>query len=190
MSALSVPFCNDHGGKTVQATDSEIANDSKEALRLYILELQADYYTWYDRASAQAKYWWGIGQATVIVAGVLAAALAAVSNHEYLKGSTIVQLFLVVLPLIGVMASSILAQTRVTDLVTLRSIGREQIQNFIAHAKAGYAAAGDDQKRLYKIHADLAAQVSRVERTQAAGFRAMLSDQFQAPTLDGEMPPS
>jgi hypothetical protein len=173
--------------------DSEIAKDSKEALRLYILELQADYYTWYDRASARAKYWWVVGQTIVIAAGVLTAGLAALLNSLPPKDSWLIQVLqvlLVILPIIGVMASTILLQTRATDLVTLRSIGREQIQNLIAHAKASYAEAGNDQKRLYKIHTELAAEVSRVERTQAVGFCSMLSGQFQAPTLDREMPPN
>lgn len=158
--------------------DAEIGSDPKEALRLYILELQREYYTWYARASRRLKSWWAFGHATVILAGVLAAVLAAVSDIQALKDSSVVRVFLVILPIVGTMTSSILLQTKVRDLLTLRSIGQEAIQNLIAQAKADYAMANDNPKRLSEIHTALVSAVSRVEREQAAGFRSILPGQF------------
>jgi hypothetical protein len=157
---------------------SEIGSDPKEALRLYIIELQSEYYTWYDRASRRLKRWWAFGHATVILAGVLAAALAAVSDIQVLKDSAVVRVLLVILPIVGTMTSSIMLQTRVRDLLTLRSIGREAMQNLIAQAKADYALAIDNPKRLSEIHSALVVAVSKVEREQGAGFRSILPGQF------------
>jgi len=158
--------------------ETSIADDPKEALRVYIMELEREYYSWYNKASRNAKRWWGIGHAAVILAGVFAAALAVLLDQFSLNEHPALRLLLVLLPIVGAMVSSILLQARVRELLTLRSIGLEEIQNLIARAKADYAAAASDPARLYEIHTALIYKVSEVERTQATAFRSIFPSQL------------
>jgi hypothetical protein len=106
--------------------DNTIPDQPKEALRWYIQELERDYYPWYRRSSNRLKWGWGVGQFTTLVAGVLTSVLAAAAPQEVLSRFGLVRIALVVLPIVGAFASSLLAQTRARDLLALREQGREK----------------------------------------------------------------
>jgi hypothetical protein len=147
-----------------------IADNPKDALRLYLEELEADYYPWYRRSSNRLKWAWGVGQFTALVAGVIASVLAASTPQAKLTQFGIVRIALVVLPIVGAIAASLLAQTRAKDLLALREEGREKIQDIIARARAAYANAGNDSTRLSALHLGLIEEVGKLEREQAARF--------------------
>lgn len=150
--------------------EHDIPDSPREALRRYILELDSKYYPWYDRASRRLKWCWALGQATALLAGVLASIIAAAAKEDVFSRFGFLRTALVVLPIVGALASALLAQTRARELFTLRERGRETMQALISRAEADYAAASADPERLTKIHADLVNAVSRLEREQAATF--------------------
>src|SRR5262249_37393221 len=94
---------------------------------------------------------------------------AAASEHS-LSTFGFVRTSLIVLPIVGALASSLLAQTRARELLALRERGREAMQALISRARADYAAAADDHDRQASLPASLVEEVSRLEREQAAGF--------------------
>src|SRR2546428_11446 len=98
-------------------SDDDVADTPKEALHQYILELERDYYPWYARASDRLKWSWGLGQSTVLLAGVLASVLAAAASKEAFSQFGWIRTALIVLPMIGALASSLLAQTRARELL-------------------------------------------------------------------------
>lgn len=164
-----------------------VPDNPKDALRMYILELEQDYYPWYSRSSNRLQWGWGVGQATALIAGVLASVLAAAASHESLSKFGVVRTALVLLPIVGALASSLLAQTRARELLALRERGREAIQALISRARADYAAASEDSARLSSLHASLVQEVSRLEREQAVGF---LSIAPGAAAAGGAPPPA
>ena len=165
------------------ATQGEMPDNPKEALKQYITELDSRYYPWYERASRRLKWMWGIGQATALLAGVLASVIAAAAREETFAHFGFLRTILIVLPIIGALASALLAQTRARELFTLRERGREIMQALISRAEADYAAASDDPERLARIHVELVNAVSRLEREQAANFFSTVP----GPPIGGEI---
>jgi len=150
-------------------SNNDLPDNPKDALYHYIVELECQYYPWYGHASERLKRTWAVGQSIALTAGVLASVLAAAANEQEFVSFGWVRTGLIVFPLVGALASSLLAQTRVRELLALRERGRERMQDLISKAKADYAAALD-AGRLAAIHASLIAAVSALEREQAADF--------------------
>jgi hypothetical protein len=147
-------------------TDSPIA-----ALQAYVEDLKTDYYPWYLRATNLHSWLWAIGQGVAIVASLSAALVAALTTQqqfaEYTRG------VLVVLPLVGTFASSLVLQTKVRELLSLRERGRERIQTLISMAQADFADAHGDDKKVTAIHKALVESVSQLEREQSLEFFAV-----------------
>jgi hypothetical protein len=152
------------------ANPTVLADTPKDAMSQYIAELERNYYPWYGRASERLKRTWSIGQAVALLAGVLASVLAAAANEQSLARFGWIRTGLIILPLIGAFTSSLLAQTRVRELLALRERGRESMQALISKAKADYAATASDNARLAALHTTLVDAVSRIEQSQAADF--------------------
>lgn len=148
----------------------DIPDNPKDALASYILELRQHYYPWYASHSRRHSQFLAIGQGVAIVAGMLASVLAASVTKEMMIQFGFIKTALVVLPLIGTLASSFLAQARVRELLALRERGRERIQALVSQAEADYAAAADDDAKLTAIHSALVAEVSQLEQHQAVEF--------------------
>jgi hypothetical protein len=159
---------------------NQVAANPKEAFELYLEKLQKEYYPWYDKASDRLKLWWGVGRGIAIMASVAASTLAATLDTNLIMDNSSLRVPLVLLPIIGTIASSILLETRVRDLLSLRSDGLEAMQNLIEEAKARFAAAQSNTQQLSEIHLGLIANVSKVEREQAMGFRAIIPVQSAA----------
>src|SRR5262249_6810406 len=94
-----------------------LPNEPQGGLEQFILELEHDYYPWYDRASTFNKVMWMIGQGTAIVAGAASAVVASVLEPAELPTF---KWLLVLLPLIAAFATSLLVQTRVREVLALR----------------------------------------------------------------------
>jgi hypothetical protein len=69
-----------------------------------------------------------------IVASLLAATVAALTTQQQFTGYT--RGALVILPLIGTFASSLILQTKARELLSLRERGRERIQAITSMAEA------------------------------------------------------
>jgi hypothetical protein len=141
-----------------------------DAFWQYILELERDYQTWYQRSSRRTKWGWGLGQGITLTAGFAASLLAALTSADVFTHSGWVRAALVFLPALGAIASSLVSQTRVRELLTVRERGREAIQALISRARADYAASANDPARCHELHAALVSAVSELERQQATDF--------------------
>lgn len=109
------------------------------------------------------KLLFAIGQGTVILTGAATAFIAALISDQ---GFVNWRWLLVLLPLVGAFAATLLSQTRVREILVLRENGRQQIQVLIDTAKAAYAAA-KDEAAITKLHSDLIVDVNRLETQQA-----------------------
>lgn len=147
-----------------------VEKDVRGALASYISELEKDFAPWYERASSRLAKAWGIFQMTVILTGILTSVLAALADESSFKGYTVLRISLVVLPILGTLAASLLSQVRMRELLALREQGREAMQTIVAESKAEFAAAHGDDQKLSTLHRRLIAQVSELEKQQAANF--------------------
>jgi hypothetical protein len=152
-----------------------IESDPKAALASYIQELEDTYYPWYDGATNSNYRIWSIAQGTAIVAGLLTAAVAALTNEDAFRSFGWIRILLVTLPLLGAFASSFLVQTRVRDLFTLREQGRQTVQAIASQARAEFAAATSPE-RYSTIHRDLVAKITLLEKDQNVGFFSVVPD--------------
>jgi hypothetical protein len=150
-------------------------DDPKSALAAYIENLSKNYYKWYERSHARNRRLWSVGHGMVLLAGVLASVIAAATAADRtLTDLSIVRTALIVLPILSTLASSLMSQSRVRDLMALRERGREQLQHIIDRARVDYAAHSGDPDRLTAIHAALVEQVSAVERQQSNDFNSIV----------------
>src|ERR1041385_1782019 len=117
-----------------------ISSDPCQAFLLYIAELESDYYPWYDYATSWNYRWWFLAQAVSLLSGFAAALLAAVLNDQQLTHWSQGRTLLVIIPILGSLASTYLVQSRIADLEALREKGRQGIQRLISEAKVDYAA--------------------------------------------------
>ena len=154
---------------------NQIHDNPKAALAAYIEDLEENYYTWYERAANRNYTMWTVAQGTAVIAGVATAVLAAFMREELFKGYSFFRIALIVLPVIGTLASTFLLQTRVRDLLALRERGRQSVQALITRARAEFAAAASAE-RLTTIHRDLAVEIARIEKEQTVGFFAVVPE--------------
>jgi hypothetical protein len=150
-------------------------DNPKDALADYINELSQDYYAWYDRAAARNYVMWTIAQGVAVAAGIATALIAALIREEQFKNFSAFRIALIVIPVIGSLASTFLLQTRVRDLMGLRERGRQEIQALITRARTEFAAASTPE-RFTTIHRDIATSVSRIEKEQTVGFFAVVPE--------------
>lgn len=153
--------------------DLEIADTPKAALASFITELETYYYPWYDSATSRNYYTWFVAQALSLVSGFGTAVIAALLHDDQFKSWGAGHIALVVLPLVGSLASTFLVQSRVAEMEALREAGRETIQRLANHARADFAAAASPEDYT-KLHRSLAAEVSTLERDQSRAFQRII----------------
>jgi hypothetical protein len=156
-------------------SDPKVHNDPKEALSAYIQELEGKYYNWYDCATKRDYMFWSIAQGIAIVAGLTTVVLATASHQGAFEHDSRLGLCLILAPVIGTLASTLLLQTGIRDLFDLRERGRQAIQLLATLARAEFAAA-DSSIRYTQIHRDLAERVRKVEEEQTIGFFSIAPD--------------
>ena len=151
----------------------DIEDNPKAALESFIRELETYYYSWYDSASGRNFYALFVAQALSFLCGFATALVAAILRQDQLGSWSTGRVLLVVLPLIGALASTFVVQSRIADMLALRESGRETIQLLANSARAEYAAATTPE-RYTQIHRDLVAKVSALEQEQSRGFQRLV----------------
>ena len=155
----------------------ESADNPKAALASFIEELETYYYSWYDQATTRNYYAWFAAQAVSLLSGFATALIAALITTEQLKSWSVGRTLLVVLPVLGSLASTYLVQTRVAELEALREAGRQTIQGLANEARVDFAAAVSPEE-YSAIHRNLVAQVADLEREQSLGFQRIIPKQL------------
>ena len=140
-----------------------LAADPKSACESYIATLEREFQPWYNRASNVDKYLFAFLQLVAILAGAGTSVLAALAPD--LQGA---KWALIVLPLVGALATAIVAQTRAADILALRERGREQFQSLVSQARADFAAVGAGRPDDFtSLHKRLVNETSEIEKQQA-----------------------
>ncbi|MFI5142471.1 MAG: hypothetical protein ACHQQS_01045 [Thermoanaerobaculales bacterium] len=151
----------------------EIADTPKAALASFITELETYYYSWYDSATTRNYYTWFVAQVLSLLSGFATAVIAALLHNDQFKSWGLGHIALVVVPLVGALASTFLVQSRIAELEALREAGREAIQRLANEARANFASASSPQEYT-KLHLALAAEVSTLEREQSRSFQRII----------------
>ena len=146
----------------------------KEALAAYIVYLEGEY-SWYDNASKRNFWAWTVAQVVVVCASLATAGIAALAKEDTFKAYSRLRILLIVVPLVGAFASSVLLQTRIRDLLALREKGRQAVRTLIDLGRAEFAAANTPE-RYTTIHRDLAAKMDQLDKEQTLGFFALVPE--------------
>jgi hypothetical protein len=109
--------------------------------------------------------WWSIAQGVSIVAGFLAAIVAALANDQTFRDLNWLRVLLILLPIIGLLAATFLVQTHIRQLAELRENGRIQVEHLKEIAKIKFAAA-KSEKEYSELHTWLVEEIKRLERDQ------------------------
>jgi hypothetical protein len=114
-----------------------------------------------------------VAQGLSLVSGFATAVLAALLREDQFRSWGTGHITLVVLPLLGSLASTFLVQSRIAELEALREKGRETIQRLANEARVNFAAASSPEQYT-EIHRRLVAEVSTLEQEQSRGFQRII----------------
>ena len=153
------------------------ADTPKAALASFIEELETFYYSWYDGATTRNYYAWFIAQAVALLAGFSTALIAALLGTEQLRSWSFGRVLLIVLPILGSLASTYLVQSRIAELEALRESGRETVQRLANEARVDFAAASSTED-YSAIHRALVEKVGELEREQSRAFQRIVPKQL------------
>jgi len=157
--------------------------NQEQALSDFLGELHRNYESWYVRATRRSYQWYIALQAIILVTSFAAAVIAAVVDKDHFSNAARVSLIL--LPLLGALATNILTHTKLYDQWRLREQGRLEFQGLISEGRMRLAAAATPEE-LTAIHKDLHERAQKAERDQAEGFFSFFAAgspaQFTAPT--------
>jgi hypothetical protein len=151
----------------------EIRDNPKAALESFIRELEVFYYPWYDRATNRNYRTWSVAQAFSLASGFATAVLAALLYEDQFRSWRAGHIILVLLPLLGSLASTFLVQSRIAELEALRERGRETVQRLANEARVNFAAASSPEQYT-EIHRKLVSEVSALEQEQSRGFQRIV----------------
>jgi hypothetical protein len=151
-----------------------IQDEPKKALQEYFTYLETEY-QWYERAAKLHNIVWIVFQGILIISSILTALIAALAHEETFKSYDWLRMLLVVLPLLGVFATTILSQIGTRDLLKLREKGRQDIRTIIDHGQTEFAAATTTE-RYTTIHRDLVAKMDMLDNEQTDGFFSLAPD--------------
>jgi FtsH-binding integral membrane protein len=152
-----------------------MATTPREALERFASRITPEYEDWYERHATMCYRWYLALQLVVFLSSVIVAVIAALSNSSnYDRWPKYV---MVILPLIGALATALLTQVRFYDLWKLREDGRIQMQALAMEAERRAAAAADDAQ-CSKIHEELERRITETEVKQAASFFGLYGSDF------------
>jgi len=151
----------------------KIEETPKAALASFIAELEEYYYPWYDSETNRLYYFWTGAQWLALISGFASALLAACLKGEQISDWGYGRIALIVLPLLGSLASTFIVQSRVGELEALRESGRETIQRLANQARVDFAAATSPEQ-FTEVHRDLVTAVSALEKEQSRGFQRIV----------------
>jgi hypothetical protein len=153
----------------------KLEDNPKDALEAYLRYMWSGYYKWYEAAVASSQRLWFATQAVAIVAGFGTAVLAALSGEQWFRDASFWRVALIVLPLVGTLAGSIAANSKVAARWALREQGRQAIQRLVDSGRQRFAAASTPAEHS-EIHASLAKAIDAIEAAQAEGWVPLLSE--------------
>jgi len=147
------------------------------ALEEFLTELHSVYENWYDRQTRKAYRRYMVLQAVALLSGFLSAVIAAVADAQTFVpwGKTL----LIVLPLLGSLAGTILLQSRTYDTWQLREEGRFQFQGLVGSGRLRAAAATSDEE-FSKIHEELHRRAQEIEEKQSLSFFGLYPSNYVA----------
>jgi len=152
----------------VEETPKRLEDNPKDALESYLRYMWTGYYKWYEAAVSRNQRLWLATQVVAIVAGFGTAVLAALSGQQEWFGS-VWRMVLTVLPLIGTLAGSIAANSKVAARWSLREQGRQAVQRLVDSGRQRFAVATTPAEYA-EIHASLVKAVDAIEAAQAEGW--------------------
>src|SRR3954453_18435063 len=103
---------------------SALPDTPKAAAEVFIAHSLEAYRHWYERAARRNYIFWSAAQTISIAAGFLAAVVGALARDDTFASWNGTRIALIVLPILGSLASTLLVQTRVRQLLVLREEGR------------------------------------------------------------------
>jgi hypothetical protein len=159
----------------VADTPKKLEDNPKDALEAYLRYMWSGYYKWYESAVASNQRLWLGTQAVAIAAGFGTAVLATLSGEPWFRDASLWRVALTMLPLVGTLAGSIAANSKVAARWALREQGRQAMQRLIDSGRQRFAAA-TTQAEYVDIHASLTKAVDAVEVSQAEGCFPLVSD--------------
>lgn len=166
-------------------TPKRMEDNPKDALEAYLTYMWSGYYKWYEDAVAINQRLWLATQGLALVAGFGTAVLAALSGEPWFRSPSIWRVTLIVLPLIGTLAGSIAASSKVTAKWALREQGRQAVQQLVDSGRQKFASA-TSAAEFSEIHAWLVKAIASIEAAQAEGCFPLVSDAttaaFKGPT--------
>jgi hypothetical protein len=143
----------------------------QDALEAYILHLEKAYYPWYRRSVSKNYYLWLIAQMVALLSGFGTALVAVILKEEQFRGFQTGRIILIILPIVGSLASTVLIQSRVNARWKLREEGRIAFQSLVTEGRRRFAAATTDAEWT-AIHHELEQKTEEVEKSQSLGFFA------------------
>ena len=149
----------------------------EQALSDFLGELHTSYESWYLRATRRSYRWYVALQGIVLLASFAAAVIAAVVDKDHFTNEARVALIL--LPLLGALATNILTHTKLYDQWRLREQGRLEFQELISEGRLRLAAATTPSE-FSAIHKELHERAQKAEKDQAAGFFSFYSSAASA----------
>lgn len=150
-------------------TRKKLPDNPKDSLGASIIYLENAYLKWYERSVSRNQYFYHIIQVIALVSGFGTALVAALLKDEQFRGFSAGRIVLVVLPLIGSLCATVLAQSRVYERWRLRENGRLAIQALSNEGRQRYAEAKTPEEYT-QIHKELNAKVDEIEKSQSAGY--------------------
>jgi hypothetical protein len=156
-------------------TPKKLEDNPKDALEAYLGYIWSGYYKWYEAAVNRNQRLWFATQVVAIIAGFATAVLAALAGEEWFRSSTFWRVALIVLPLVGTLAGSIAANSKVAARWALREQGRQAVQRLVDSGRQRFAAASTSAEYA-EIHASLVKAIDIIEAAQAEGCFPLLPE--------------
>ena len=147
----------------------QLADNPKEALEQFVLELNEEYRPWYERSVTRIHWTWLPVHLVALFSGFAASILAALATDKTFESFSFVRTLLIVLPALGAAASTLTVQSRLHDWCRLRENGRRAMQDLYNEGRKQYAAATTNEEYA-SIHEELVRKVNAIEQTQGAGW--------------------
>jgi hypothetical protein len=144
-------------------------DNPKAACEKFINELDKLYYPWYSRKAAWHYRLTSVLQFVAIISAFAAAILASIFQPEQLASFGWAHITLIVLPALASLASTLMVQMRIRELLPLRERGRREFQKLIAQGEAKFAAASSPAEYT-EINLWLVEQADAIELEQTDEF--------------------
>ena len=145
----------------------------RSALGAFILEIDDEYYPWYEKSVGQLRRTTLPLQTIALVAGFGASVLTAIftGGSEPIHG--FIRLLLIVLPALSSALTTFVVQAKLLERYQLRENGRLALQSLSNEAKQRYAVCTTDNDFVV-LHASLRSRVDEIEAKQSDSFFGLL----------------